>query len=45
MPQMYATSSITTLMSGKLKINIVYELYERIIKAKDPLLIHFILFF
>ena len=43
MPQMYATSSITTLMSGKLKINIVYELYERIIKAKDPLLIHFIL--
>ena len=26
MPQMYATNSIITLMSGKLKINIVYEL-------------------
>ena len=43
MPQMYATSAITTLMSGKLKINLVYELWERIIKSEDPLIIHFIL--
>jgi hypothetical protein len=43
MPQMYATNSIITLMSGKLKINLVYELWERIIKSKDPLIMHFIL--
>jgi len=43
MPQMYATNSIITLMSGKLKINIVYELWERIIQSNDPLMIHFIL--
>ena len=43
LPQMYATNSIITLMSGKLKINIIYELWERIIKSKDPLMIHFIL--
>ena len=43
LPQMYATNSIITLMSGKLKINIVYELWERIIKSKDPLMMHFIL--
>ena len=43
MPQMYATNAITTLMSGKLKLNIVYELWEKIIQSKDPLMIHFIL--
>ena len=43
MPQMYATNNIITLMSGKLKINMVYELWERIIQSKDPLMIHFIL--
>ena len=43
MPQMYATNSITTLMSGKLTINLVYELWEKIIKSKDPLIIHFVL--
>ena len=43
LPQMYATNSIITLMSGKLKINIVYELWERIIKSQDPLMMHFIL--
>ena len=43
MPQMYATNSIITLMSGKLKINIVYELWEKIILSKDPLIIHFVL--
>ena len=43
MPQMYATNSIITLMSGKLKINILYELWEKIILSNDPLMIHFIL--
>ena len=42
-PEAYATSSITTLMSGKLKINLVYELMEKIIQCQDPLIIHFIL--
>ena len=42
-PQMYATNAIITLMSGKLKLNLVYELWEKIIKSKDPLIMHFIL--
>ena len=42
-PEAYATSSITTLMTGKLKLNLVYELMEKIIKCQDPLIIHFIL--
>ena len=43
MPQMYATNAIITLMSGKLKLNLVYELWEKIITSKDPLIFHFIL--
>ena len=42
-PEMYATNSITTLMTGKLKIGLVYELMEKIIKCQAPLIIHFIL--
>lgn len=42
-PEMYATNSLTTLMIAKLKINLVYELMEKIIKCQDPLIIHFIL--
>ena len=42
-PEVYATNSITTLMTGKLKLDIVYEFIERIIKTQDPLIIHFIL--
>ena len=40
---MYATNPLTTLMSGKLKIDLVYELWEKIIKTQDPLIIHFLL--
>ena len=29
MPEMYATNPLTTLMSGKLKIDLVYELWEK----------------
>ena len=43
MPEMYATNPLTTLMSGKLKIDLVYELWEKIIKTQDPLIIHFLL--
>ena len=43
MPQMYATNTISTLMSGKLKLNLVYEFWEKIIKSKDPLMMHFVL--
>ena len=42
-PEMYATNPLTTLMTGKLKLDLVYELMERIIKCQDPLIIHFIL--
>ena len=42
-PEAYATNSITTLMSGKLKLNLVYELMEKIIQCQDPLIMHFIL--
>ena len=42
-PELYATNPITTLMIGKLKINLVYELMEKIIKCQDPLIIHFLL--
>jgi len=43
LPEMYATNPLTTLMSGKLKIDLVYELWEKIIKTQDPLIIHFLL--
>ena len=43
LPEMYATSPLSTLMSGKLKIDLVYELWEKIIKTQDPLIIHFLL--
>jgi hypothetical protein len=42
-PEMYATNPITTLMIGKMKIDLVFELIEKIIKCQDPLIIHFML--
>ena len=42
-PEMYATNSLTTLMIGKLKLDLVYELMEKIIKCQDSLITHFIL--
>ena len=43
LPEMYATNAITTLMSGKLKLDLLYEYWDRIIKSQDPLIMHFIL--
>ena len=42
-PELYATSALTTLMIGKLKIDLVYELLDKIIEIHDPLIIHFLL--
>ena len=42
-PEMYATNPITTFMISKIKIDLVYELMEKIIKCQDPLIIHFLL--
>ena len=42
-PEVYATNPLSTLMLGKLKIDLVYELWERIIKTQDVLISHFLL--
>ena len=42
-PELYATNYIMTLMSGKLKLNLLFELWEEIMKIGDPLIMHFIL--
>ena len=43
LPEMYATNWIMTLLSAKIKINIIYDYWEEIIKTGDPLILHFIL--
>ena len=42
-PEVYATNPLMTLMLGKLKLDLVYELWERIIKTQDVLISHFLL--
>ena len=42
-PEMYATNWIMTLLSAKIKIDIIYDYWEEIIKTGDPLILHFIL--
>ena len=42
MPEMYATNWIITLMSGKLRLDILFELWDNLLENDDPLLIHFI---
>ena len=43
MPEMYATNWIMTLLSGKVKIDILFDLWDYIIDHDDPLFIHYIL--
>ena len=43
LPEVYATNPLITLMLGKLKIDLVYELWDRIIKTQDVLISHFLL--
>ena len=42
LPEMYATSWIMTLMSGKLRLDILFELWNNLLEYEDPLFIHFI---
>ena len=42
-PEIYATNWLIAYLSGKLNLNIFYELWDQIIKARDPLFIQFIL--
>ena len=42
LPEMFATSWLITLMSGKVNLDILYDLWDHIIQINDPLFIHFI---
>ena len=43
LPEMYATSWIMTLLSGKVKLDLLFELWDYIIDQDDPLFTLFIL--
>ena len=43
LPEMYATNWIMTLLSSKIKLDVIYDYWEEIIKTGDPLILHFIL--
>ena len=42
LPEMYATNWIMTLMSGKMRIDILFEIWNYIFEYDDPLFVHFI---
>ena len=42
LPEMYATNWIMTLMSGKLRLDILFNLWDNLLSYDDPLFIHFI---
>ena len=42
LPEMYATNWILTIMSGKIKLDILFDLWDYLLENDDPLLIHFI---
>ena len=43
LPEMYATNWLMTLMSGKVKLNILFILWDYIIDHDDPLFMHYVL--
>ena len=43
LPEMYATNWIITLMSGKLRLDILFELWNYLLEYDDQLMMHFIL--
>ena len=43
LPEMYATNWLMTLMSGKVKLDLLFVLWDYIIDHDDPLFMHFIL--
>ena len=43
LPEMYATNWIMTLLSSKIKLDVIYDYWEEIIKTVEALILHFIL--
>ena len=43
LPEMYATNWVMTLLSGKVKLNILFEMWDIFINVDDPLFLHFLL--
>ena len=42
-PEMYATNWVMTFLSAKIRLNLIYDYWEEIIKTGDNLILHFIL--
>ena len=42
LPEMYATNWIMTLMSGKFRLDVLFEVWNYLFEYDDPLLVHFI---
>ena len=42
LPEMYATNWIMTIMSGKYRLDILFEMWNYLLEYDDPLFIHFI---
>ena len=43
LPEMYATNWVMTFLSAKIRLNVLYNYWNEIIKTGDPLILHFIL--
>ena len=43
LPEMYATNWMMTFLSGKIRLDLIYDYWLEIIKTEDPLILHFIL--
>ena len=42
-PEMYATNWVMTFLSAKIRLDVIYDYWDEIIKTGDPLILHFIL--
>ena len=42
-PEMYGTNYLLTVFAGKLKIDILYYLWDELITENDPLMVHFLI--
>ena len=43
LPEMYATNWMMTFLTGKIRLNLIYDYWLEIIKTDDPLIMHFFL--
>ena len=43
LPEMYATNWVMTLMSGKVKLDVLFEMWDTFIKIDDQLFLHYLL--